>query len=181
MLATILVGYPWLTPSLLVCFIAASLFLARWLLPRRRLTWALLAAAVAVVLALVFWPTGREMTVSCATYWSIPHPRAVEPFANLVLFVPPVFFAAVLARRLLLAAIGGSAASAAIELTQALIPALGRSCATNDWVANSLGALIGAALAWAAIAIATRQARPSPRSPQARPLASLKTTRSGQR
>jgi VanZ family protein len=34
----------------------------------------------------------------------------------------------------------------AIELTQVLIP--GRECSVSDWLANSLGGLIGVAVGW---------------------------------
>ena len=159
MLATFLVEYPWLTPTLLLCFALASPLIGRWLLPRRRLTVVLLALAVLVVLALVFTPTGRTMTVSCLVEWALPLPKFVEPFANVALFVPAAFLIALLTRRPLVAAGIGILASALIETTQAFVPALGRSCSTGDWLANSIGALLGAALAWSALALAARRAR----------------------
>ncbi|MFF8816974.1 VanZ family protein [Leucobacter sp. NPDC015123] len=157
MLATFLVEYPWLTPAVLAVFIVASPILTRWLRPRRGLTLGLFLASTVVVLALVLVPTGRDLTAGCLVEWSIPYPKAVEPFANVALFVPPVFLGALLLGRPLLAAACGVAASALIELTQALLPALGRSCSTGDWLANSIGALIGAAIALLGIRLHARR------------------------
>ena len=43
-----------------------------------------------------------------------------------------------------------------VEALQALLTGIGRSCDTDDWWCNTLGAVIGAALAW----VALRWARP---------------------
>lgn len=158
MLATFLVQYPWIAPLSLLCFVVVSPFLGQWLLPRRRLTGALGLAAAVVVLALVFIPTGRELTVSCIIEWTLPLPRAVEPFANVVLFVPLAYLGALLLRRPVVAAGIAIGASALIEATQAVMPVLGRSCSTGDWLANSIGALIGAGLGWIALSLAGRKA-----------------------
>ena len=156
MLATFLVQYPWVAPVALLGFALVSPFIGWWLLPRRRVTGALLIAAVVAVLAFVFFPTGRTLTVSCQVEWVLPVPGAVEPFANVVLFVPAVFLAALLTRRPLTAAAFGVVGAALIEALQALLPTLGRSCSTGDWLANSIGALIAAGLAWIARANAAR-------------------------
>ncbi|WP_390620165.1 VanZ family protein [Cellulomonas timonensis] len=50
--------------------------------------------------------------------------------------------------------------SAGIEVVQALLTGLGRSCDTNDWLSNSIGAVIGAGLGWAALAVRRREAAP---------------------
>lgn len=164
MLATFLVQYPWIAPLALQCFVVVSPFLGQWLLPRRRLTGALGLAAAVVVLALVFIPTGRELTVSCIVEWTLPLPRAVEPFANVVLFVPLAYLGALLTRRPVVAAGIAIGASALIEATQAVLPVLGRSCSTGDWLANSIGALIGAGLGWIALSLARRRAAPRERA-----------------
>ncbi len=49
--------------------------------------------------------------------------------------------------------------SALIELVQAVVPDLGRSCDTNDWFMNTVGAAIGAMIATAIIALTARRAR----------------------
>jgi glycopeptide antibiotics resistance protein len=81
--------------------------------------------------------------------------------ANLVLFVAPVPLLAVATRRPVIALLAGSGLSLAIEVLQALATPLGRSCSTNDWLANTLGAALGAVLA-------TVAPRISPRAPAAR-------------
>ncbi len=45
---------------------------------------------------------------------------------------------------------------------QAMLPALGRSCTSDDWIANSAGALIGGALAAGALAVARRRGAARP-------------------
>ncbi|WP_440312618.1 VanZ family protein [Leucobacter chromiireducens] len=156
MLATFLVEYPWLVPAAFLAFALASPFLGAWLVERRSLLVTLFALAIVATLALVFTPTGRTLAVGCLVEWSVPVPRAVEPFANVVLFVPIAFLGALFIRRPLTVALLGSLASALIETAQAILPALGRSCSTNDWLANSIGALIGALLAWGALALRRR-------------------------
>ena len=106
--------------------------------------------------------TGREIDQGCELAWALPTPGRVEVVANVVLFVAPVLLAGVALRRPLLALVAGSALSASIEVIQALATGLGRSCSANDWLANTIGALIGAALAWVALrpARADRTARP---------------------
>lgn len=97
MLATFLVEYPWLVPTAFLVFALASPFLGAWLVERRSLLVALFAVAIVATLALVFTPTGRTLAVECLVEWSVPVPRAVEPFANLALFVPIAFLGALLA------------------------------------------------------------------------------------
>ncbi|GAA1324918.1 VanZ family protein [Leucobacter albus] len=157
MLATLLVGYPWLAPLAFIALLAAGPALGRWLAPRRSLTLGLLVATVALVCAIVFFPTGRTMAVECTLSWMLPLPTRPEPFANVVLFVPLGYLTALLTRRPVVAAIAAIGASACIEATQALLPALGRSCTTNDLFANALGAIIGAALG--AIGLALHRGR----------------------
>ena len=50
------------------------------------------------------------------------------------------------------------------EAVQALVPAIGRSCSTNDWLSNSIGAAIGAALAALALRLAGEPASAPPSS-----------------
>lgn len=67
------------------------------------------------------------------------------------------------AGRALLGAAAGLGAgvllSALIETTQALVPAIGRSCSTGDWLANAVGAAIGGLLALAAVQLARASRR----------------------
>ena len=43
--------------------------------------------------------------------------------------------------------------SVSLEALQALVPGLGRSCDTNDWLSNTIGAAVGTGLAAAALAL----------------------------
>lgn len=65
---------------------------------------------------------------------------------NILLFVFPTLFAVIAARRPVLVALGGAALSAAIELVQAVTPALGRRCDLDDWLTNCTGAALGVAI-----------------------------------
>ena len=64
----------------------------------------------------------------------------------MVLFIAPTLLLAVLVRRPVVSLLAMVALSGAIELVQAVVPRLGRSCDTTDWSSNALGALIGAGL-----------------------------------
>jgi len=152
-LTTILVEHPWLTTTGLLVLLLVGPPLGALLVGRRRPTLVLLVLAVLVVAALTLAPTSREMTVTCVAEWSLPDLGAVETAANLILFAPITLLAGVLTRRPWLGAVVASVVSAVIELGQALVPALGRSCSTNDWWFNTLGAFLGALLAVAAFAL----------------------------
>lgn len=153
MLSTILVEHPWLTTTGLLVLLLAGPVVGALLVGRRRTTQVLLVVAVLVVAALTLAPTSRDMTTTCAVEWSLPRLGAVETAANLILFAPITLLAGVLTRRPWLVAAVASVVSALIEASQALLPALGRSCSTNDWWFNTLGAVLGALLALGALAL----------------------------
>lgn len=54
------------------------------------------------------------------------------------------------------ALVAGCAAAAALEIVQALVPSIGRSCTVSDWLWNAIGASLGAAIAVAALRLAAR-------------------------
>ena len=110
------------------------------------------------VLLLTLSPTRRSMTFGCAVDWS-PQLTASEPLANVLLFVPLVLLLAVASRRPVRAALAGSAVSLGIELVQAVVTAIGRSCDTSDWIANTAGSAIGATLAAVGLGFARWQVR----------------------
>src|SRR5262245_16010446 len=83
----------------------------------------------------------------------MPTQNRVEAMANVALFVPPVYFATLATRRPLWIALAGVTMSAVIEAIQALVPAIGRACDTNDWTMNTSGVVLGALLATATIAL----------------------------
>lgn len=159
MVTTFLIVHPWLTTVGLLALLIGGPLLGAWLVGRTRLTVILLVAAGAVMTALTLAPTSRELKVGCAAEWSLPTLGAVELIANLVLFTPIVLLAGIATGRPILMIVAGSGLSALIEVMQAFIPALGRSCSTNDWLYNSLGALLGGLLAMAALWLAGKRRR----------------------
>jgi len=156
MISTVLVERPWLSPALLAVIVAAGVLAGPWLVPRRRLTWVLAAASLLPVVALTLVPVDRELFARCTVQWALPTPGRVELMANVVLFAAPVLLAGVATRRPLVALLVGSGASVLVEAFQAAVPAIGRSCDTNDWLANTIGAALGAAVAWVALRRAQR-------------------------
>lgn len=168
MISTLLVAHPWFSPAVLGALVLLGPLTGRWLLHRPRAAWTLFGLSLLPVAALTLVPTSREVFERCAVGWVLPTFGRVELMANVILFVPPVLLAAVAARRPVLALLGGVATSAVIEAVQAFVPALGRSCDTNDWLSNAIGALVGAALAAAAIWL-SRRSRPTDRQPDAVP------------
>ena len=151
MISTLLVAHPWFSPVVLAVLVLGGPVAGRWLYWRPRAAWTVFAASLLPIVLLTLVPTSREVLERCAVSWYLPTFGRVELMANVILFVPPVLLAAIASRRPLVAFLGGVAGSAAVELVQALTPALGRSCDTNDWLTNSIGAAIGAVLGGAAI------------------------------
>lgn len=154
MITTILVEHPWLAPTALALLVALGP-LVGWLVARRPgAAWLLAGLATVPVVVLTMLPTDRRAFELCEVAWALPTVGRVELAANVVLFVAPVLFAVVATRRPLLVAVAGSGLSALVETVQALVPALGRSCSTNDWLSNSIGVVIGAVLGAVALRLA---------------------------
>lgn len=151
MISTTLVAYPWLSPTAFAALVILGPFVGAWLASRRRLAWTLLAASLVPVLALTLVPVDRDPTERCVVQWSLPTPGRVELMANVVLFVAPVLLGGVATRRPHLVLLVAIAVSTGLELLQAVVPAIGRSCDTNDVLSNSIGALVGAGLALLAL------------------------------
>ncbi|MFC6092671.1 VanZ family protein [Saccharothrix lopnurensis] len=156
MITDALLDHKWLSPAALALLVVLGPFAGSWLATRRRLTSWLLVLSLVPVAVTTLVPVDRELYELCAVQWSFPTPARVELMANLVLFVAPALLLTVLTRRPLLAGLAGLGLSGAIELVQALVPAIGRSCDTTDWTSNGLGAVIGAALGWGALWLARR-------------------------
>ena len=112
---------------------------ARWLL-------VLLSALPALALTVVPIPNPAAR-VGCVVQFFVPTLRSIELLANVALFFPPVYFAALATRRPLLTLAVATGASAAIEAFQALAPVIGRACDTNDWAMNTVGAVVAVLLA----------------------------------
>ena len=164
MITTFLVEHRWITTVTVVGMVLLGPVVACWLTARPRLaTWLGLASFLPIA-ALTLAPTSRDLAVGCAAEWDFPTLGEVELMANVVLFVPPVLLIGVAVRRPVLVLVGSSAASGLIEFVQAYATALGRSCSTNDWLSNTLGAALGAAIA--ALALWSRRSRTGSAPPQ---------------
>jgi hypothetical protein len=164
MISTFLVEIHDAVPALLLVLIAGCVALGAVLTPRgergRRTLLLLAAAATVPVLGLTLWPTHAGSGLpGCTVQFHGPNLAGVESLGNVALLVPAVLFLALGTRRPAVAALAGSALSAAIEGAQGLIPALGRSCDTDDWLANSIGAATGAVLATVVLLAARSRAR----------------------
>jgi VanZ family protein len=153
-ITTILVEHPWLSPTALAVLVVVGPLAGAWLLTQPRAARVLLAASLLPVAMLTLVPVDRKLYSRCEVAWSLPTVGRVELAANVVLFVAPVLLAAVVVRRWAPALVAGVALSAVVEAFQALVPALGRSCSTNDWLSNSIGAVIGAGLGLLALRLA---------------------------
>lgn len=128
----------------LVCAVLGHLFAGR-----HRVLWTLSGVALVPVVALTLVPTRHTIDeILCTVQFSLPTLGSVELLANVALFLPPVYFAALASRRPVTMFAAGSALSAVIEALQALVPAIGRACDTNDWLMNTIGALLAAGMAW---------------------------------
>ena len=109
------------------------------------------------VVALTLVPVDRELFARCTVQWALPTPGRVELMANVVLFVAPVLLAGVATRRPAMVLVGAAGLSAGLEAFQALVPAIGRSCDTSDWLCNTIGAAVGAMLAGISLRLARRR------------------------
>lgn len=165
MLTTFLVVHPWITTAVLVGCVVVGPIVGYLLVERRKVALWCGVASLAPVAALTLFPANRDLEVGCAVEWSVPTLGAVELMANVVLFVPPVLLIGIAWRRPLTVMMAASAGSALIETAQAFITALGRSCSTNDWLSNTVGAGVGAVIAmavlWAHALLASRRSRRS--------------------
>lgn len=159
MITTVLVEHPWLSPTALLLLVVVGPIVGAWLSARPRLASAATVLSLVPVVALTLVPVDRELFSRCEVAWTLPTPGRVELAANVVLLVAPALLAAVASRRPALAVLGASLLSAAIETLQAVVPALGRSCSTDDWLSNTVGAVIGGLLGWLALTLARNRVR----------------------
>ena len=129
----------------------------RWLLDRPATAWGLAALSLVPLAALTLTPVGVLTVRGCTLRWALPSISRPEELANVALFVAPAFLVAIALRRPLVALLMGSALSAVLEAVQAFLP--GRACDSNDWLNNTIGALIGASLALITLRVAPVRAR----------------------
>ncbi|GAA2363306.1 hypothetical protein GCM10009854_48770 [Saccharopolyspora halophila] len=117
----------------------------------------ILVVLSAFPIAFTLVPTSTRMDdVTCVVQFAAPTLTRVELLANVAVFFPVVFFVTLATRRRLLMVLVGTSFSAAIEAVQAMVPAIGRACDTNDWAMNTIGTILAVMLANATIALASR-------------------------
>jgi len=149
-------------PAALVVVALMCIAIGSWALRSRRrgprVVRVLAVLSVLPVAVLTLAPSGRSSggVGGCTVQFALPGPGTVEQLANVALFLPPVFFAVLASHRPVVVLAAASGVSALIESVQALVPALGRACDTNDWAMNSLGAATGVLLAAGTTALAGR-------------------------
>ncbi len=158
MLSTYLAAYTWLAPAIVATELIVGLLLACVLVARPRVAWTLAAVAVAATLALTLYPSGRASGVGC-TFDVELLLLAPEPLANIALFVPVALLVAVATGSPFRGVLAGAALSAAIEVVQAIAPIIGRACTADDWLANSIGAALGAGVAALGLLLRRRAGR----------------------
>lgn len=164
MISTLLVEYARWVPLAFLLFLAVCVAVGVLLLragSRGRAALQILAAlALIAVIPLTLMPGGATPEQFCEVAFAWPRLGAVETLANIAMLMPATYFLTLLLRRPVLVALGASIFSVLIELTQALLPALGRACDTTDWEMNTIGAVIAALLGWATYRL-TRGPAPS--------------------
>jgi len=133
--------------------------LARWLRWRAAPTLAALLSLTAV-LALTLTPVPGERRMglgACIPYdwndllYNVLHTGGgvFADLLNLFLLLPLALCLVLATRRMLPALAVGVLLPLAIELVQTQLP--GRGCTVADWLANSVGATIGAVVGWAVL------------------------------
>jgi hypothetical protein len=159
MIATFLVDHRWLAPAALMMVLLVGPVVGSWLVTRTTTAWVLTGITLLPLILLTLVPQDRELFGRCQLRWEIPTLAGPESMANILLFVGPVLLAGVATRRPIRIMAAGSGLSAAVEALQAAMPAIGRSCDSDDWVNNTIGAVIGAALALLSLAVAAWRSR----------------------
>jgi glycopeptide antibiotics resistance protein len=159
MISTFLIEHRWLAPAALALLVLVGPLVGSWLVARPRAAWVLTGVTLLPLALLTLVPEDRELFARCEIRWEIPTLTGPESLANILLFVAPVLLAGVATRRPVLVMVAGSGLSVIVEVCQAAVPALGRSCDSGDWVTNTIGAVIGALLALLALALAPHSSR----------------------
>ena len=153
MITTFLIEHRWITTVAFWLVVVAGPVRGAWLVARPRLAKGLGLASLLPALALTLVPSSGRSAIRCVAEWSLPTFGAVEIMANVVLFAVPVLLLGVGFRAPVRVLLVASLASAAIEAVQAVATVLGRACTTEDWLANTVGAALGAGLATVAIRV----------------------------
>ncbi|MFD5426911.1 VanZ family protein [Streptomyces sp. NPDC127084] len=149
MIGAILNGNPWIVPAFLITGIlasAAAVYLAsRYERPKALSIFFGLSVSGEITATLYPSHIGVGASGVCTVNKDLLGPLATQQgLMNVALFIPVVFFATLLLRRPAVCLAGGVLLSGATELVQAVTAHIGRSCTSEDLVANSIGAVIGA-------------------------------------
>ncbi len=163
MISTLLVVHSPLARVLISAALVACVALGWWLLPRpgsrRWLAW-LAVGSAAVLLALTLSPSVADPDRAwCTVQFALPRLGSVEALANIAVFFPPAFFLTLAWRRPLAAVAAVVAGTGSVELVQAVLPALGRACDTNDAAMNGVGGVLGVMVAVVVLRARERQMR----------------------
>ena len=158
MAASLLAQNPELARAGIVVLLLAAPTVAGWLRSRSRVAWALVLWSVVLLAALTLLPAAPKADMTCELAFAPRDLLRIEPLANIILFVPLTLALTAATRRPWTAFLVGAGASAMIELLQFGVPMIGRSCTSTDWVANTVGAGLGAALASFGLLLADRRA-----------------------
>lgn len=160
MIPSFLMDNPGLTPMAMALVAIVCVGVGYLLLHTRRqghrILWTLAALSLIPVAALTLLPTPGRSFVFCVYQFEMPTMRAVELLSNVALFFPVVFFTTLATDKPLLTLTAGTALSESIEIIQGLIPAIGRSCDTNDWIMNTAGMITATLLATATTRLTRR-------------------------
>ena len=164
MITDFLLRHPVRVWTALAILAATCLGVGAWVLrhpvPGRKVAWVVSGLALLPIFALTLMPVTRTPYAVYVVQFQLPTSlRVGDVLANLVLFVPVAWFATLASRQPLVVLVGGSLVSASLEAVQAAVPAIGRSCDTNDWFNNTIGVAIGVFAAWAAAGWFWRQER----------------------
>ncbi len=123
----------------------------------RRLSAALTGLGLLAVVGLTLVPDGAAAAdVRC----NLDPVYFLHDHENMLLFLLPALFAVVALRRPVVVLAAGVALSLAIEAAQAAVPAVGRRCDVDDWLANGLGTLVGVVVATALVRLLDRRRSP---------------------
>ena len=152
-ITNVLLRYPWLSPAAIGVLMVVAILAGRQLLMRPKLAWLLAVVSLIPVALLTLVPIDRELFARCTVQWALPTPGRVELMGNMVLFVGPALFAGLASRRPMMSLAGLSGLAVGIEALQALVPGLGRSCDTTDWLSNTIGAAIGVGFAASVVVV----------------------------
>lgn len=162
MISTVLADDPHLARVVLWIAVGVALALGGLLhhLGARRTLTTAAALSLLAGLALTLSPDGDPRGGPFCTVQASTPFTGLDTLANSVMLLPLALFAGLATRRPWPTLAAVSALSAAIELTQALLPALGRSCDTDDWWLNTVGAVVGAVAAAVILALGRRRTAP---------------------